>query len=164
MKKVISVFLAALFVFSCINLSFIPVNAITDYTTGVTEDGFDYIIDNETGELTVTWVEDYSITDLVIPSYIDGHPVTAIGAHFLGDTQYENVYATESMLIYNFIKWLRKQDFYDNTTVMIVGDHISMQADYFESRGANKRYIYNCYIKKEKKAINISKRIYDLSM
>ena len=76
------------------------------------------------------------------------------------DTQYENVYATESMLIYNFIKWLKKQDFYDNTTIMIVGDHISMQADYFEARGANKRYIYNCYINPVKKAINTNNRVY----
>ena len=114
MKKVISVFLAALFVFSCINLSFIPVNAITDYTTGVTEDGFDYIIDNETGELTVTWVEDYSITDLVIPSYIDGHPVTAIGAHFLGDTQYENV---RSVVIPDTVTRIEYNAFADRETL-----------------------------------------------
>lgn len=114
MKKVISVFLAALFVFSCINLSFIPVNAITDYTTGVTEDGFDYIIDNETGELTVTWVEDYSITDLVIPSYIDGHPVTAIGAHFLGGTQYENV---RSVVIPDTVTRIEYNAFADRETL-----------------------------------------------
>lgn len=76
------------------------------------------------------------------------------------DTQYENVYATESELIYNFVKWLKEQDFYENTTIMIVGDHISMQEDYFRSRGAWKRYIYNCYINAYNKAENTSGRIY----
>ena len=90
MKKVMSVFLAAVFVFSCINLSFIPVNAITDYTTGVTENGISYSIDNETGELTVTWA-DFSTTDLVIPAYIDGRPVTTIGDNLLNDTTNPNL-------------------------------------------------------------------------
>lgn len=76
------------------------------------------------------------------------------------DTQYENVYSTESELIYNFINWLKKQDFYDNTTVMIVGDHISMQTDFFEDRGASKRYIYNCYVNPAVKPQNVKNRIY----
>ena len=76
------------------------------------------------------------------------------------DTQYENVYATTSELIYNFIKWLKNQDFYDNTTIMIVGDHISMQADFFEDRGATKRYIYNCYINPAIKPKNVKNRVY----
>ena len=76
------------------------------------------------------------------------------------DTQYENVYATESRLIYNFIKWVKEQDFYENTTIVIVGDHVSMQTNYFSERGATKRYVYNCYINPIKKAKNTANRIY----
>ena len=62
------------------------------------------------------------------------------------DTQYENVYATESRLIYDFVNWVREQDFYENTTILIVGDHLSMQDDYFSKRKAKDRYVYNCII------------------
>ena len=61
-------------------------------------------------------------------------------------TQYENVYATESRLIYDFVNWVKQQDFYDNTTIVIVGDHISMQTAFFRKRGAKDRYVYNCII------------------
>ena len=90
--------------------------------------------------------------------YVDGY----IGWYSTDkyDTQYENVYATESKLIYDFIKWLKNQDFYDNTTIMIVGDHVSMQSDYFEDRGTNKRYIYNCYINPAIKPKKTKNRIY----
>lgn len=90
--------------------------------------------------------------------YVDGHLWWYSKDDY--NTQYENVYATTSELIYNFIKWVKQQNFYDNTTIMIVGDHISMQADYFESRGAYKRYIYNCYINSAKKTDNVSNRVY----
>lgn len=92
-----------------------------------------------------------------------------IDAHFpnglLGDysldkynTQYENVYATESKLIYNFISWVKKQDFYKDTTIVIVGDHISMQREYFNSRGIYDRYVYNCIINSYINTDNYSSR------
>ena len=63
-------------------------------------------------------------------------------------TQYENVYATESKLISKFIKWVKNQDFYKDTTIVIVGDHLSMQTEYFTKRNikASDRYVYNCII------------------
>ena len=51
--------------------------------------------------------------------------------------QYENAYATTSRLIYDFVKWVKKQPYYKDTTIMIVGDHLSMQNDFF-----NKRRLY----------------------
>ena len=61
-------------------------------------------------------------------------------------TQYENVYATESKLIYDFISWVKDQDFYEDTTIVVVGDHLSMQGNYFEERNVKNRYVYNCFI------------------
>ena len=90
--------------------------------------------------------------------YIDGY----IGWYSkdIYETQYENVYATESTLITDFINWIKEQDFYENTTIVIVGDHISMQADYFKERGAEERYVYNCYINSAISTENISNRVY----
>lgn len=73
-------------------------------------------------------------------------------------TQYENVYATQSKLIYDFVNWVRGQDFYDNTTIVIVGDHLSMQSEYFSSRNIKDRYVYSCIINSGIKNVNNSHR------
>lgn len=65
-------------------------------------------------------------------------------------TQYENVHAHSSKQVYEFISWIKEQDFYDNTTIVLVGDHNSMQeAEYFESRIVPEKYervTYNAFI------------------
>lgn len=90
--------------------------------------------------------------------FIDGF----IGEYSLDKykTQYENVYATESKLIYDFIKWVQNQDFYEDTTILIVGDHLSMQHDYFTSRKINDRYVYNCIINSKVSTSNNSNRVF----
>ena len=60
--------------------------------------------------------------------------------------QYENVYATEDILITNFINWLKKQDFYKDTTIVIIGDHISMEENFFKNINEKDRYVYTSYI------------------
>ena len=78
------------------------------------------------------------------------------------NTQYENVYATTSKQIYDFVNWVKEQDFYDNTTIVIVGDHLSMQSEYFTSRNIfeENRYIYSTYINSCVEAENTENRIY----
>lgn len=50
-------------------------------------------------------------------------------------SQYENVHAHSSKQVGAFIDWLQEQSFYDNTTVVIVGDHKSMQPEeYYGTR------------------------------
>lgn len=48
------------------------------------------------------------------------------------DEQYKNVIACSSKRVGEFIKWIQAQDFYDNTTIVIAGDHLSMQSNFFE--------------------------------
>ena len=76
------------------------------------------------------------------------------------DSQYENAFATSSQTIYEFINWVKKQDFYEDTTIVLVGDHLSMQANYFLMYGAIDRYVYNCYINSAIKAENTKNRQY----
>ena len=55
---------------------------------------------------------------------IDNHfPDGFVGDYTLNKykTQYENVYATDSKLIYDFVSWIKKQDFYKDTTILVVG-------------------------------------------
>lgn len=64
------------------------------------------------------------------------------------ETQYENVLSCSSRQVNAFVKWLKKQDFYNSTTIIITGDHPSMDAQFIEScyDGSKPRKVYNCII------------------
>lgn len=48
------------------------------------------------------------------------------------ENQYANVLSYNSAQVYEFVRWIQKQPFYDNTTVVIIGDHLSMETNFFE--------------------------------
>ncbi len=58
------------------------------------------------------------------------------------DNHYLDSFYCEDILLSEFIYWLEKQDFYKDTTIVIVGDHLTMQKGVFEG----KRTIYNTFI------------------
>ncbi len=62
--------------------------------------------------------------------------------------QYTNVFACASRQLGSFMKWLEQQDFYDNTTVVITGDHLTMNVDYFTRNNLDvtQRRVYNAFI------------------
>ncbi|MBP3301150.1 MAG: LTA synthase family protein [Clostridia bacterium] len=62
--------------------------------------------------------------------------------------QYENVVACASKQVSRFLDWLKEQDFYENTTVIICGDHPTMDDQYVRSHFKKKydRTVYNCII------------------
>ncbi|MCH5261472.1 MAG: LTA synthase family protein [Lachnospiraceae bacterium] len=60
--------------------------------------------------------------------------------------QYENVLACASRQLSQFIDWLTDQDWYENTTIVITGDHLSMKADFWDDIFDYQRKIYNCFI------------------
>ena len=74
--------------------------------------------------------------------------------------QYENAYATTSRLIYNFVNYVKEQPYYSNTTILILGDHLSMQNDFFDKRDADKRYIYFTIINPKNKEGKFNNRIF----
>lgn len=45
--------------------------------------------------------------------------------------QYANVVACASHQLNAFIDWSKEQEWYDNTTIVVVGDHLSMKNDFF---------------------------------
>ncbi len=62
--------------------------------------------------------------------------------------QYENVYACASRQLASFIDWLRQQDFWEDTVVVVCGDHPSMDHGYFDRAMApgTQRLVYNCFL------------------
>ena len=61
----------------------------------------------------------------------------------VSDNKYLNSIACSSKQVYDFVSWIKKQDFYKNTTVILVGDHLSMNTYSFENLTENERRIYN---------------------
>ena len=60
------------------------------------------------------------------------------------DSQYANVISFSSKQAFDFINWLKEQPFYENTTVVITGDHLSMDEKFFVDWDPNyERTIYN---------------------
>ena len=78
--------------------------------------------------------------------FMDGYLSENVGNEF--ETQYENVFAYSSKCVYEFVEWIQKQDFYEDTTIVIVGDHIGMQTEFYEEHleEGYTRTIYNAFI------------------
>lgn len=58
--------------------------------------------------------------------------------------QYKNAIACSDKAIGDFLEWVKKQDFYKNTTIVILGDHLSMNGEIFPEN--THRRIYNAFI------------------
>ena len=61
-----------------------------------------------------------------------------------------------------FINWLKKQDFYKNTTVVLSGDHLTMDYDYVWRNIPEEyeRHIYNCFINSAVESDTYKKRTF----
>ncbi|MBQ6477605.1 MAG: LTA synthase family protein [Bacilli bacterium] len=64
------------------------------------------------------------------------------GYHYEDD--YSNSVYCSAKEIRDFIEWIKKQSFYENTTIILVGDHLSMEKDYLPLD--QKRRVYNLII------------------
>ena len=75
------------------------------------------------------------------------------------NSKYANSFYCSDSKIGEFIEWIKEQDFYKNTTIVIVGDHMTMQSNFYEENSDYQRTIYNTIInsslkpKKEKERL-----------
>ena len=60
---------------------------------------------------------------------------------------YANVLACSSRQVADFISWIQEQPFYENTTIILCGDHLTMDGGFMEDIDPEyTRSIYNCII------------------
>ena len=83
------------------------------------------------------------------------------------DFQYYNTISCASRQVSSFVDWIKKQDFYDNTTIVITGDHITMAQGVTEQLNPDcERKTYTCIINPAVKTKDETKRreytIFDL--
>ncbi|WP_125578144.1 LTA synthase family protein [Lapidilactobacillus mulanensis] len=57
--------------------------------------------------------------------------------------QYSNVISFTDTQLVEFVSWIKTQPFYDNTTIIINGDHLSMDAKYYQDIPSKKRHTFN---------------------
>lgn len=63
------------------------------------------------------------------------------------ETDYKDALSCSSRQIGAFVKWIQQQDFYENTTVILCGDHLTMAAEIGKDAPAGyNRTVYNCIL------------------
>lgn len=73
-----------------------------------------------------------------------------------------NIIRLSSKRIGEFVEWIKEQDFYEDTTIVLCGDHTSMAAEYIQST-YDKDYIrtpFNTIIHSKKEATNTTNRTF----
>ncbi len=62
-------------------------------------------------------------------------------------SQYANALACSARQVKAFVDWIMEQPFYENTTVILTGDHLTMDSSFLEGLTQEyERTIYNCFI------------------
>ena len=61
------------------------------------------------------------------------------------DSKYANAVRYSQEQTVEFIRWIQEQPFYENTTVILIGDHLTMAKKFIESLDGVKKYHRSCY-------------------
>ena len=82
------------------------------------------------------------------------------------DNRYSNVLACASKQLDDFVRWCQTQPFYENTTIVITGDHVSMVPDFYEEgerdihTGDVERKVYNAFINSAAEPVRETGRLF----
>lgn len=77
----------------------------------------------------------------------------------LYDEHYANVLSCSSKQVYEFINWIKEQPFYENTTIVVSGDHLTMDPEFLKDIDENyTRTVYNCIINSAVKPVQEKNR------
>ena len=90
----------------------------------------------------------FAFTMLTVDTHHVGGYQCALCQESISGETYDQSISCSSRQVAAFVKWIQAQDFYENTTIIIVGDHESMDNAYFERNveGDYQRLLYNCFI------------------
>lgn len=78
--------------------------------------------------------------------------------------QYGNVWSCTSRQVDEFVEWIKQQPFYENTTVIITGDHCSMESGFYKGypsdkhHGGTVRKVYNAILNPAKEPADTAEK------
>lgn len=91
--------------------------------------------------------EPFNLTMLTVDTHFEDGYMCEGCPKLYGDDQYSNVMRCSSQQVASFIRWIQQQDFYENTTIVLCGDHPTMDSDYCEDVDSDYiRKTYTAYI------------------
>lgn len=89
----------------------------------------------------------FNYTMFTIDTHFEDGYVCRLCGHEFGDNQYANVMACSDRQVTDFVNWIKQQDFYENTTIVITGDHTTMDSDFCDDVADKyQRKTYTCII------------------
>lgn len=106
----------------------------------------------------------FNFTMLTVDTHFeDGYTCELCPTKF--DTPYANVYACADSQVYRFLKWLEGQPFYEDSTIILAGDHPTMDRDFCEDVTDYERRTYTAIINSPAvRKINVSRYYTTLDM
>ena len=103
----------------------------------------------------------FNLTMLTVDTHFEDGYECDLCPDTFGKNQYANVMACSSKQVKEFVDWVEKQDFADNTTIVISGDHPTMDSDFCENVSSDYvRKVYTTYINPAAKKETNKKREY----
>lgn len=91
--------------------------------------------------------EPFNLTMLTVDTHFeDGYLCSDCTTYYEND-QYANVMRCSSQKIGELISWIQEQDFYENTTIVLTGDHLTMDNDFCDNVPDDyQRLVFTTYI------------------
>lgn len=91
--------------------------------------------------------EPFHLTLLTVDTHYEDGYVCDLCDDAFGDNQYANVMACSSRQVAEFLDWVQQQDFYENTTIILSGDHTTMDTNFCADISKNyQRKTYTAFI------------------
>ena len=90
--------------------------------------------------------EPFDFTLLTVDThYPEGYVCRLCGDEY--SSQYANVIACSDTQVTEFLDWCREQDWYENTTIVLSGDHPTMNKEFCADAAFDyRRKVYTCYL------------------
>ncbi len=85
----------------------------------------------------------FNLTMLTVDTHhVGGYRCSSCGSEY--ESNLGNVLSCSDTLVYDFIEWCKTQDFYKNTTIVLIGDHPRMDTHLVKDIAYYDRTMYNC--------------------
>lgn len=91
--------------------------------------------------------EPFNLTMLTVDTHFEDGYICPLCGEEHGENQYGNVMSCASRQVVDFVNWVKEQPYYENTTIVIVGDHLTMDSDFCNTVSRSyQRGVYNTII------------------
>ena len=89
----------------------------------------------------------FNLSLLTVDTHFEDGYICSLCREDYPDNDYANAIACSSRQISEFVRWVQKQDFYENTTIVLCGDHLTMDSDFCKEVPADyDRKVYTVFL------------------